>query len=74
MGFYTIALPPFFLGLTVGTLVAAAGVLGEVAWPSAQGKAASKKVVVHGGRLAGSSFLFLIAGIVIAGIVNKATS
>ena len=36
--FYTRALPPFFLGLTVGTLVAAAGVLGEVACPSAQGE------------------------------------
>ena len=54
----------------VGTLVAAAGVLGEVACTSAQGKAASKEVVVHGGRLAGSSFVFLV----IAGIVNKATS
>ena len=53
------------LGLTVGSLVAAAGFLGEVACSSAQGKAASKEVVVYGGRLAGSSFLFLflIAGI-----------
>jgi len=64
MGFYTIALPPFFLGLTVGTLVAAAGVLGEVACTSAQGKAASKEVVVYGGRLAGiSSLFFVIAGL-----------
>ena len=35
------------------------------------GKAASKEVVVHGGRLAGSSFIVLGGIFVIAGIVIK---